>query len=1135
MIIMFLTSVETAAQTKPFKLDDVLNKLASRPQASFTYDPSLPAVGQAIQFIDASEGNPTTWLWDFGDGTKSTVQNPVHSFTKKGFFKVTLTVKNSIGSKKASRTVMVAATTTTSSLDKSVSSAAFVFTPEFPLVGETVQFTDQSSGNFTSWLWNFGDGATSTSKNPTHIYSAPGTYGVVLTVTGDSGSQSSSKSINVSPALSAAFSFSPASPTVGQAVQFTDSSAGSPTAWLWNFGDGSTGTSQNPTHIYATAGSFSVTLTISRGTTTATTSKNVIISPALSASFTFTPQSPAAGEQVQFTDTSAGNPTSWLWNFGDGTASNLKNPAHTYSTPGTFNVTLTVSNASGSQSASKSINVSPALSAAFSFSPASPTVGQAVQFTDSSTGSPTAWLWNFGDGSSSTDQNPTHTYAAAGSFSVTLTINRGTTTATTSKTVTVSQTLSASFTFSPQSPAVGEQVQFTDTSTGNPTSWLWNFGDTTTSTAKNPSHAFLTGGTYSVILTVTNSSGSKSTTGSLTVADNLAADFTYSPSSPVVGQAVQFTDLSTGNPTSWSWDFGDGKTSSVKNPSHTYESQGPFSVKLAVSNGNGSVTATKIIDVGSTNIYWVSPTGTATWANARSTSPLSGTACCSLTTANANAQPGDTIMLRGGTYSTRIEPSRSGTANSRITYQAYSGETPLFVIDTEGKGRWAILLQGRSYITIDGITSQGSLAFFFIGYGSCYNEIKNCIFEQSSYLYALGIITAYNTSYSATIISTDNWIHDNIFTKYGAIDNTGNDLGTIKLDGEGASTNSNNTIENNVFSYGGHDAFSIMGYHNVVRNNVFHNEEAYYLDNGKGINSPDSGYFGNRCLLLENGGDTEGGAHDNLVEGNRIGYAGCPPDDDGAHGIEDAGYHTIIRYNYIYGNGAAGYYNKKQGVYNGTYRSGSKARVYHNTIYHNGYGDPDIDNQFKYGVEIWSYVTYNDWPEDVVVKNNIVYGNRVEWRVGTDNILPQITYVNNLNTNPDFLNPDLSDKTSLTLPNLAIASGSSAKNAAISLTTATTSGSNSTTLHVADAWCFQDGTWGSALTRGVTMFPDWIAIGTVDNVVQIQSVDYTHNTIVLASPKSWNNGAEVWLYKNSKGDVVLYGSAPDIGAYEYPG
>jgi len=529
--------------------------------------------------------------------------------------------------------------------------------------------------------------------------------------------------------------------------------------------------------------------------------------------------------------------------------------------------------------------------------------------------------------------------------------------------------------------------------------------------------------------------------------------------------------------------------------------------------------------------YWVSPTGAAAWADAHSSTPLLGKACSSLATANVNASAGDTVFLRGGTYGTGIRPSRSGAPGRVIAFIAFSGEKPRIRAVAER----AVTIVGVSYVKVDGILSYESQAFFFIGFGACYNEIANCVFDKSSGQYSVGLISFYNTAFAAGGPSNHNWLHHNVFSRHGSIV-AGNDKGTVRIAGHKADPSAHNTFEDNVFFYGGHDNLDIGGQYNVVRNNVFHNEDAYYADTtGKAENKPRSGHFGNRNILLSNYGDGPGTAHHTLIEGNRIGHAGTPPDDDGSCGIENAGVHTIARFNDIFGNGGMGYYSKMQGDYpevSANLLSGSRARIYHNTIYANGFGDPSIDAQFKHGICIWSYRKYDDWPRDVIIRNNIVYGNSNEWRVGSDNILPQITYKNNFSRNPGFMNPDLTHKTSLVLPDLRLRPGSPCIDAGAPLTQADGAGSLSTKLVVDDAWVFQDGTWGSALTRGITHFPDWIAIGKVSNVVEISSIDYAKRAVTLATPTTWADHAKIWLFRDSGGRRVLAGSAPDIGAHE---
>ncbi|MGA9188117.1 MAG: PKD domain-containing protein, partial [Methanosarcina sp.] len=156
----------------------------------------------------------------------------------------------------------------------------------------------------------------------------------------------------------------------------------------------------------------------------------------------------------------------------------------------------------------------------------------------------------------------------------------------------------ANFGGSPVSGKVPLNVIFTDTSTGSPTAWKWNFGDGTTSTAKNPTHTYSAVGNYTVKLTATNAAGSNTVTESnyIKVASTLqtpVASFTSNVTSGNVPLSVAFTDKSTGSPTSWKWSFGDGKTSTQQSPTHTYSAAGNYNVKLTATNAAGSNTVTE--------------------------------------------------------------------------------------------------------------------------------------------------------------------------------------------------------------------------------------------------------------------------------------------------------------------------------------------------------------------------------------------------------------------------------------------------------------------------------------------------------------------------------------------------------------
>uniref|UniRef100_UPI0034E08AB1 PKD domain-containing protein n=1 Tax=Methanosarcina spelaei TaxID=1036679 RepID=UPI0034E08AB1 len=236
--------------------------------------------------------------------------------------------------------------------------AAFSASPTSGNAPLSVKFTDKSTGKPNKWKWSFGDGTSSTAKNPTHKYSKAGKYTVKLTVTNVAGSNTETKSkyitvTTTSQAPTAVFYASPKSGNAPLSVKFTDKSTGKPTKWKWDFGDGTSSTSQNPTHKYSKAGKYTVKLTVTNavGSNTLTKSKYIIVTATSQtpvADFWGSPLSGNVPLKVTFTETSKGSPTKWRWDFGDGTYSTQKSPVHTYSAAGTYTVKLTATNAAGS-------------------------------------------------------------------------------------------------------------------------------------------------------------------------------------------------------------------------------------------------------------------------------------------------------------------------------------------------------------------------------------------------------------------------------------------------------------------------------------------------------------------------------------------------------------------------------------------------------------------------------------------------------------------------------------------------------------------------------------------------------------------------------------------------------------------
>ena len=316
---------------------------------------------------------------------------------------------------------------------------------------------------------------------------------------------------------------------------------------------------------------------------------------------------------VQFTDASAGEPTSWQWDFdndGDVDAT-TQNPTYTFTTPGVFSVRLVAANANANGTITRTdlITAVTTLTPDFTVSATSGVAPLTVTFTDASTQSPTAWAWDFeNDGTvDATTQNPSHTYTTPGTYTVSMTATNEAGSATETKTgfVTVLTPVVAGFTASVTSGAAPLSVTFTNTSTGA-TSFSWDFESdgTPDSTATNPTHVFTTGGATTVTLTATGPGGTDTET--LVITPASSASFTMTVSGNPITSAyeattITFTSTSGGSPTTFSWDFDFAAnpgvlTASGSSTSRTFanttSSTRTFTVRLVV-NGPGGPAATQ--------------------------------------------------------------------------------------------------------------------------------------------------------------------------------------------------------------------------------------------------------------------------------------------------------------------------------------------------------------------------------------------------------------------------------------------------------------------------------------------------------------------------------------------------------------
>lgn len=564
------------------------------PVVNFTADP-IVCMNVNVPFTNTStlvnQAN-----WDFGDGNTSTAVNPTHVYTNSGIFDVQLIVTTQYG----------CIDSITHPIEVYVPPVVdFDVTPDSLCGPLTASFQNNSVGPDLSFLWNFGNGTTSTSPNPPSVIYPAGvladtSYTITLTVTNYCGQLSTQETVIVMPQPVAVFGTdfnefcSPWTPNIA------NTSYGLPDDYYWDFGNGTTSTTDDDLFqlpVFTAdpdTTSYTIMLVANNECGTDTAYHTITVLPNTVNSFFNT--STTAGcvpLTVDFTQYTLGG-TNYHWNFGDGNVSSTYSPSHTFTQTGTFNVSLIVDNSCSFDTTVVAITVHPSPVVAFSHEPDSVCTFTQFQFINES--EPLAsYLWNFGDGNTSNLTNPTHAYATPGTYTVTLsgTSIDGSCTSSTTEQITVSNPPIGAFTINPQVGCVPLDVQFENQSTGHAYSY-WEFGDGNTSVATHPQHTYTTPGTYTVLLIVQGINGCSDTIAQYVNVNPIpTADFSYQPTGTICGPDIeaQFTNLSTGA-VGYQWSFGDGGTSTLVNPTYDYLTVGTFTIQLIVSNQFGCTDTT---------------------------------------------------------------------------------------------------------------------------------------------------------------------------------------------------------------------------------------------------------------------------------------------------------------------------------------------------------------------------------------------------------------------------------------------------------------------------------------------------------------------------------------------------------------
>lgn len=544
-----------------------------------------------VHFTDESTGNPNYWKWDLGNGTISYLQQPSVTYFNPGIYSVKLVVKNAAGEDSVTRTdyVQVYAAPVVNFSASQTSGCNSVFT----------NFNNQSSSS-NGWQWDFGDGIFSTEQNPLHLYTQTGNYNVSLKVMNSDGCAATllkQAYIQVNT-VKAAFSNTAPVRCEPLKISFQDHSTGNGRLqYKWFLGNGDSSVAAQPSLNYVTGGSYTVKLIVQNEfgcSDTATKNINVenAVSAAFSANITKACKAPA---HIGFSNQQlSGN--NYYWDFGDTTATG-SNPVHVFRDTGSYSVKLIIRNSNGcTDSLTKTGYISiqkPFVSLEnLPDSGCAPFTKKLTALTEG-TDTVTQYWWIFGDGQTSQAIAPTHTFTNQGYFTVSLVttgISGCKDTVTIENAIRTGSKPRPAFTADTRVACGQTPINFTDLSTGGATQWQWDFGDQSQAVDQHPMHRFTDTGFLSVQLIAYNGG----------CADTLRVN-KYVYIKPAIAKfkydftcaapfTFLFSNFSIGADT-WQWDFGDGTTSTVYNPVHTYQDTGMYSVALTVSNSTTGCSA----------------------------------------------------------------------------------------------------------------------------------------------------------------------------------------------------------------------------------------------------------------------------------------------------------------------------------------------------------------------------------------------------------------------------------------------------------------------------------------------------------------------------------------------------------------
>ncbi|MCU0511413.1 MAG: PKD domain-containing protein, partial [Anaerolineae bacterium] len=492
--------------------------------------------------------------------------------------------------------------------------ADFTVEPGEVAAGRPITINNSSSGDITTWAWDFGDGTGTDAASPApHTYAAAGVYTIRLTVSGPGGTAAASRQVIVTGSGSVVEAIFSVAPGSAQDACFSSSSTGPIQSHAWDFGDGRRSSEPNPCHTYAAPGTYTVSLTVtgSDGISSSATRSITILAaePPPAAAFTVSPSAGVTATTFQFQDTTSGLVSGWSWAFGDGATSSDRSPSHRYAQPGTYTATLTVTGPGGTSTASQSVTVqAPLIQLTCDFAaPGTPFEATPVALDGTAgnniDGAALSYRWTVNGTEIATTEDTTYTFSA-GYYTVTFTASpENGTPCSRSRSFNVldAEGLYAEFDQSETRAPAGSEICFTDRTFGPVAGWSWSFGDGGSSSEPNPCHTYTTPGRYSITLTASAADGRQdSATAPVTIfATDQSLAILASATAGTAPLTVQFDAQQTGiDPATLLWGFPGGVQAAGSSVTYTFRAPGTYTVNLSGSGVQGAASASARIVVG---------------------------------------------------------------------------------------------------------------------------------------------------------------------------------------------------------------------------------------------------------------------------------------------------------------------------------------------------------------------------------------------------------------------------------------------------------------------------------------------------------------------------------------------------------